>query len=137
MTADMLPVGAFLIVGVGCFACAVWLAWRERWRIRNWSVTEGVVVKPVEMTDSNGFYIRTAVEFTDIRGERIRVVSSWGSTRPKHKLGDVVQVCYPPDKPTEAQIIGEWRRMTVWIGVAGLLISILAGALLVSMARRG
>lgn len=95
------------------------------------------MVKPVEMADIDGVYMRTAVEFTDLRGERIRVASSWGSTRPKHKLGDVVQVCYQPDKPTEAQIIGEWRRVTIWVGAAGLLISILAAALLMSMLRKG
>jgi hypothetical protein len=135
ITADVLPVGAFLIVGVGCLVCAVWLAWRERWRVRNWCVREGVVVDPVEVADIDGVYRRTAVEFTDLRGERIRVVSSWGSTRPKHKKGDVVQVCYPPEKPTEAQVIGEWRRVTVWVGVAGLVISLLAARLLASMLR--
>jgi hypothetical protein len=130
ITASLLPLGIFLVIGLACLLLAIGFGWRDYRRACTWSVAEGIVVKMVEQSDIDGHAFRPVVEFVDVHGERVRCGSSWGSDPPSYKVGDRVRVRYDPAASQRSQIVGQSLWLWLGLGGAGLAMVILTAALL-------
>ena len=131
-TGAFFGVGLFLVIGLACVIGAVVTMMRERQRVRTWCVADAVVIENVTQPSSEGLQV-PAVEFTDVHGDRVRVFSAFARSRAQYKAGDVVRVCYQPEHPRDARIIGEMRGTLIWTMAVGIIVSVIAAALMVSM----
>jgi hypothetical protein len=78
------------------------------------------------------------VVFTTTAGEEIRFTSSTGSSPPMHRVGDQVQVRYPPGRPRDAAIDG---FVELWLGALitsglGLVFGAIGTGMLISHYRK-
>lgn len=97
--------------------------------------TTGTVVENRVTTDmENSTLVYPIVEFVTTAGESLRVECTW-STQLKYPVGTRVPVYYNPDRPNEADIVGEGALGPLLLvlfaaGTLGLgLLMVVAGAL--------
>lgn len=87
--------------------------------------TTGTVVENRVTTDmENSTLVHPIVEFVTTAGESLRVECTW-STQLKYPVGTRVPVYYNPDRPSEADIVGE--------GALGPLVLVLFAASTVAL----
>jgi hypothetical protein len=122
--------------GLACIAMAVRREWRTARRARNGCVADAEVVGLVAAGGSPGdpSYL-TLVEFRDGRGELHRVESKSMQSPAPYKVGQVLQVSYEADDPHGADIVD--RSVVVWLGVIGLVLTLIATLMLTDVLRYG
>ncbi len=110
-----------LMIGVCCVGATTWLGCRDYRRARRWRATEGTVIRLAEVAYDEGSTFFPVVEFRDDRGSVVAFQSTTGSYPPQYGVGATVRVCYPPQDPKAAQIIGERRWAVVLLGAMGII----------------
>jgi hypothetical protein len=100
---------AFFLLGVGLLAAAGFFIWQTCTFIRDSKVATGRVVK-LEWRDglsgrhgSGGGYV-AVFTFTDGSGQTRTVRAKSGRNPPRHEVGAVVVVLFPPEDPDQARI---------------------------------
>jgi hypothetical protein len=101
------------LLGTAGAAWGLRTIWIERQRIAQGHHASGKVVENRVSTDTdNSTLFHPIVEFTTREGRSVRVECSW-STELKYTVGTAVPICYNPERPEDADIVGATRVGTI------------------------
>lgn len=94
-----------LLTGVSLLCGSIYLFITTQHFLKVAELTTGTVVELAVSRSSDGSSTYwPVVQFQTQNGQLIEFISSSGSNPPAHDLGDVIEVLYPNDEPTEAKI---------------------------------
>ena len=96
------------------------------WRARTASESaSGAIVEMIEEPNDDGSPLQRAIVMFVAEGEEHRVPDLMASNPASYRVGDTVEVWYPPGRPEQAQI-GRWRYIwpPLWCATCGWVLVI-------------
>ncbi len=94
----------FALIGVGLFSVTASIFTASRQFVQTAARTDGEVVRMIPKTSQGDTLYAPQVAFTAPNGEVITFVSGLSSSPPAHSTGDIVEVLYDPNNPTDARL---------------------------------
>ena len=108
----------FFVVGFGLLLACGALTWKTDQYIRASERVPGLVTSLQGFSDG---YFSPVVRFRTRDGREMMFTAQWRSRPADFKVGEAVEVLYPPDRPGEASIGSLWqqRGVSIILGILG------------------
>jgi len=94
----------FSLFGLGATTAGILLYRSVYLKLRNWTTAPGTIIGYQENHYRNPPSYTPQIQFTSPSGRLITFYSAVGSNRKPYRVGDSVNVIYPPNRPDEAAL---------------------------------